>query len=95
MSSVMDHINKLYNYVGVLADNHNKIVTHLNHIHKNVSDLQDNVRALKHTVTGNPASPRSIQPTVPSVSHSAVPIHSIQSAMRETGSGQLTTEVKK
>ena len=52
MSSVMDHINKLYNYVGVLADNHNKIVTHLHQIHKNVSDLRDNVHALKQTVTG-------------------------------------------
>ena len=77
MSSVMDHINKLYNYVGVLADNHNKIVTHLQHIHKNVSDLQDNVRALKHTVTGRPSSPA---PVTRETGHSAVPIHSIQLA---------------
>ena len=73
----MDHINKLYNYVGVLADNHNKIVTHLQHIHKNVSDLQDNVRALRHTVTGRPSSPSPVRssPSSPSVS---APAHSTQ-----------------
>ena len=58
----MDHINNLYKYVGVLADNHNKIVTHLNHIHKNVSDLHENVRNLKNTITG--AKPVSQSPAV-------------------------------
>jgi hypothetical protein len=44
------HIQRLYNYIGVIAKNHNKIVDHLNDIHKNVGALQENVRAIKNTV---------------------------------------------
>ena len=44
------HIQRLYNFVGVLAKNHNKIVDHLKDIHKNVTELQKNVSELKQTV---------------------------------------------
>ncbi len=44
------HIQRLYNFVGVLAKNHNKIVDHLKDIHKNVGDLQENVKSIKETI---------------------------------------------
>lgn len=44
------HIQRLYNFVGALAKNHNKIVDHLNDIHKNVNVLHENVKSLHNTV---------------------------------------------
>jgi len=60
------HIQKLYNYVGILARNHNKIVEHLTDIHKNVKALHENVKSLKTTLGSDgqksPAgSPRPIK----------------------------------
>jgi len=49
--NAVGHIQKLYNYVGILARNHNKIVEHLTDIHKNVKALHENVKSLKATVT--------------------------------------------
>lgn len=53
------HIQRLYHFVGNLAQNHNKIVDHLTDLHKNVTALQQNVRALRQTVsTQQPQSPQ-------------------------------------
>ena len=54
------HIQRLYGFVGHLAQNHNKIVDHLTDLHKNVTALQQNVRALRQTVSA-PKSPQSPQ----------------------------------
>ena len=68
--NAVGHIQKLYNYVGILARNHNKIVEHLTDIHKNVKALHENVKSLKATITppsSTPSSPSSSQPSSPGI----------------------------
>jgi len=69
--NVVSHVQKLYNFVGALARNHNKIVEHLTDIHKNVKVLHENVKSLKSTIdsSGAPLSgaPLSGAPLSPSV----------------------------
>lgn len=48
------HIQRLYHYVGVIANNHNKIVGHLEEIRKNVNNLTENVKAIKRTIQEEP-----------------------------------------
>lgn len=57
--NAVSHIQKLYNYVGILARNHNKIVEHLTDIHKNVKALHENVKSLKSTITPASSVPSS------------------------------------
>lgn len=62
--NVKSHIQTLYNFVGVLARNHNKIVEHLTDIHKNVKALHENVKSLKTTLGAGqsaPASPATVK----------------------------------
>ena len=56
------HIQRLYHFVGNLAQNHNKIVDHLTDLHKNVTALQQNVRALRQTVSGPQTQQRQGSP---------------------------------
>lgn len=58
---INSHIQNLYHYVGIIAQNHNKIVGHLNDLHKNVSALHENVRAIKNTLLSRSPSPKQTE----------------------------------
>jgi len=55
-SNLVEHVNRIYDYVKVLSDNHNKLIGHIKDIHQNVKSLHDDVMLLKSSVQNRQSS---------------------------------------
>lgn len=48
--NVLGHVQRLYSHVKVLADNHNRIIDHLNEMGGHIDNLYKNVAQIKALV---------------------------------------------